>query len=195
MKRFFNKNIIISIIIVIVLAIVVFVILPIISNVPMPISDNENVEISQELSDDIAPDNSTDKSEAEKLGEEVFSIDTSDLYSFTITDASGVEATFERDNDSFVYKEDNSANLDQKELSTCLSYLCNIYADAMADKVELSNPHSFSIQDANDNITIIDIYDGPDKLSYFTLNNDTDNIYINNGTLNYLLELNMSDLF
>ncbi len=195
MKRFFNKNIIIPIIIVIVMAIVVFVILPIISNVPMPISGDDAIELSDDMSEDISSDASTKDNGVENSGSEVFTIDSSDVYTFTITDVSGVEASFERNDDTFVYKEDNSAILDQEEINTCLSYLCNIYADAMADSIDISSPHSFSIEDASGNITKIDIYDGPDKLCYFTLNNDTDNIYINNGTLNYLLELNVSDLF
>ncbi len=141
-------------------------------------------------------------SEIEEEGEQIFLIPKDEVYSFSMTDAHGILLDFEKEDDKWVYVDDDSLDINQDRIDKILNYITDIKfidvinaEDGTQYSLDQESP-LYIISDANGNSTVISIgeVDEQNKTVYFALNYDFTSIYINQGKLSNIGSYTIEDL-
>ena len=141
-------------------------------------------------------------SEIEEEGERILLIPKDEVYSFSMTDAHGILLDFRKDDDKWVYVDDDSFEINQDRIDKVLNYITDI---KFVDVINAENGIEYGldqespmyiIADANGNSTIISMGDVDEENGtvYFALNYDFTNIYINQGKLYNIGEYTIQEL-
>ena len=141
-------------------------------------------------------------SEIEEEGERILLIPKDEVYSFSMTDAHGILLDFRKDDDKWVYVDDDSFEINQDRIDKVLNYITDIkFVDVITAEngieygLDQESP-MYIIADANGNSTIISMggVDEENGTVYFALNYDFTNIYINQGKLSNIGEYTIQEL-
>ncbi len=154
----------------------------------------DTVETSTDTVDEFA--------DTEEEGEYILLIPRDDVYSFSMTDAQGIILNFQKQDDKWVYVDNESVDINQDEINSVLDYITGIKFtevintdDGSEYGLDQDSP-MFVITDANDNSVIISVGYMDDEVGmvYYALNYDFTHIYVNKGNLYNVCAYKIQDL-
>ena len=131
-------------------------------------------------------------SEIEEEGERILLFPKDEVYSFSMTDAQGIELNFQLNDDGkWIYVDNDSYEINQDRIDKLLNYITDIrFIDVISSEdgskygLDQNSP-MYVISDANNNSTIMSLgnVNKEEGTVYFAINYDFTKIYVNQGKL------------
>lgn len=134
-----------------------------------------------------------EEQEADTEQIEAVSIDADSVKSFSYL-LDGATVTFEKEDDTWYYKEDHSINIDQDAISTMLSAVAEVTATQKLEDVEDTSEYGF---DSPTNVLTFEMEDGTRTITIGMQNEITSEYYImdSNSDAVYIIETDLSSSF
>ncbi len=143
-----------------------------------------------------------EESTKEDDGNNIILMPNDEIYSFSFTDADGVNLHFERTDDGWVYVDNPKISIDSDRVNCVLNYLgdvkcIDVIRDADPEKYGLVKESPVAvITDSSDSSIYISFGDfNEDKGQfYYAINYDYSTVYVNSGKLNKIMHYRIEDL-
>lgn len=134
-----------------------------------------------------------EQQEAEDKKIEAVSIDKEKVKSFSYQ-VNGNTITFEKEEDTWYYKDDHSINIDQDAISTMLNATVEVTAEQKLENVEDIGEYGF---DSPTNVLTFEMEDGTRTITIGMQNEITSEYYImdNNSNAIYVVQTNLNTTF